>query len=114
MIVKRGEIYLVDWSPGRGSEQTGSRPAIVLQNDTGNKFSSTTIVAAVTTASGKTYPFQVYLKPEECGLDKSSTVLLEQILTVDKRRLVKKIGQVSTEKLYEIEKAVHNSLGLSW
>ena len=114
MIVKRGEIYLVDWSPGRGSEQTGLRPAAVLQNDTGNKFSSTTIVAAVTTAFGKTYPFQVQLKPEECGLDKPSTVLLEQILTVDKRRLVKKIGQIGPEKLYEIEKAVHNSLGLSW
>lgn len=113
-MIKRGEIYLVDWSPGRGSEQTGLRPALVLQNDTGNRYSTTTIVAAVTTAPGKTYPFQVHLDPEECGLEKPGTVLLEQILTVDKRRLVKKIGQISQEKLYEVEKAVHNSLGLSW
>ena len=113
-MIKRGEVYLVDWSPGRGSEQTGLRPALVLQNDTGNRYSTTTIVAAVTTTSGKTYPFQVHLEPEECGLSKPSTVLLEQILTVDKKRLVKKIGQIGPEKLYEVEKAVHNSLGLSW
>lgn len=112
--MKRGEIHLVDWSPGRGSEPTGLRPALVLQNDIGNKYSATTIVAAVTTASGKTYPFQVHLEPGESGLLKPSTVLLEQILTVDKRRLVKKIGQISPEKLYEVEKAIHNSLGLSW
>lgn len=113
-MIKRGEIYLVDWSPGRGSEQAGLRPALILQNDTGNKYSRTTIVAAITTSSGKTYPFQVHLEPEECGLVRPSTVLLEQILTVDKRRLVKKIGQIGPEKLYEVEKAVHNSLGLSW
>ncbi|OPX89456.1 MAG: mRNA interferase MazF [Pelotomaculum sp. PtaB.Bin104] len=113
-MIKRGEIYLVDWSPGRGSEQTGLRPALVLQNDTGNKFSTTTIVAAVTTTSGKTYPFQVHLEPDECGLSKPSTVLLEQILTVDKRRLVKKIGQIGPGKLYEVEKVIHNSLGLSF
>jgi mRNA interferase MazF len=114
MTIKRGEIYLVDWSPGRGSEQTGLRPAMVLQNDTGNKFSPNTIVAAVTTASGKTYPFQVHIEPEESSLTKPSTVLLEQILTVDKNRLVKKIGQIGPEKLYEVEKAIHYSLGLSW
>jgi len=113
-LIKRGEIYLVDWSPGRGSEQTGLRPALVLQNDTGNKYSTTTIVAAITTASGKTYPFQVRLEPEECGLSKPSTVLLEQILTVSKERLVKKVGQISPEKMYEVERAIHNSLGLSW
>ncbi|MCL6558055.1 MAG: type II toxin-antitoxin system PemK/MazF family toxin [Firmicutes bacterium] len=113
-MIKRGEIYLVDWSPGRGSEQAGLRPALILQNDTGNKYSPTTIVAAITTSSGKAYPFQVILEPGESGLERTSTVLLEQILTVDKRRLVKKIGQIGREKLLEVEKAVHYSLGLSW
>ncbi|HOV79680.1 MAG TPA: type II toxin-antitoxin system PemK/MazF family toxin [Bacillota bacterium] len=113
-MIKRGEIYLIDWSPGRGSEQAGLRPALVLQNDIGNKYSPTTIVAAVTTSSGKTYPFQVRIEPEECGLSRPSKVLLEQILTVSKERLVKKIGQISPQKLYEVEKAIHNSLGLLW
>jgi mRNA interferase MazF len=71
-------------------------------------------VAAITTSSGKAYPFQVSLENEECGLNRPSTILLEQILTVDKRRLVEKIGQIGPEKLHEVEKAVHNSLGLSW
>lgn len=110
---RRGEIYLLDWSPGRGSEQAGHRPALVLQNDKGNTYSPTTIVAAVTTSSGKTYPFQVHVEPEESGLPKPSTILLEQIMTVDKKRLVKKIGQIEAEKIVEVEKALHHSLGMS-
>jgi mRNA interferase MazF len=109
----RGEIYLLDWSPGRGSEQAGLRPGLILQNDKGNMYSPTTIVAAITTSSGKTYPFQVHLEPEESGLPKPSTVLLEQIMTVDKRRLVKKVGQIGSVKISEVEKAIHRSLGMS-
>lgn len=90
------------------------RPALILQNGTGNKHSTTTVVAATTTAVGKVYPFQVYLTPGECGLPKPSKVLLEQILTVSKERLVEKVGQLSPEKMYEVEKAIHRSLGLSW
>jgi len=69
MEVKRGEIYWVDWSPGRGSEQLGLRPALVIQNDTGNKFSPTTIVAALTTTMEKSYPFLVKCAAAESGFN---------------------------------------------
>jgi len=109
---KRGEIYLVDWSPGRGSEQAGIRPALIIQNDLGNKFSPTVIVATISTKSKKVYPFHVLIEPEESGLPEGSIVKLEQIMTIDKERLIKKVGFLNDKKMEEVEIAIHRSLGL--
>jgi len=109
---KRGEIYLVNWDPARGSEQAGTRPAVIIQNDIGNTFSPTTIVAACSTAVTKAYPFIVKIKAKESGLDRDCAVNLAQILTISKARLVKKIGQLSPEKTVDIDNAIVNSLGL--
>jgi mRNA interferase MazF len=110
--IKRGEIYWVDWSPSRGSEQSGLRPALVVQNDVGNKFSPTTIVAALTTAIEKPYPFLVKVTAKESGLQKDSTVNLAVILTVDKTRLRNKCGELSEAKMLEVNEAIKASLGL--
>ena len=112
MEVKRGEIYWVDWSPRRGSEQTGMRPALIIQNNVGNKFSPTTIVASVTTSIGKVYPFQVGCSPKESGLSKDSLINLANIMTVDKVRLVKRAGNLSQDKMAEVDAAIEASLGL--
>lgn len=109
---KRGEIYLVNWNPGRGSEQVGKRPALVIQNDIGNKYSPTTIVAACSTASVKAYPFIVHVKVKEGGLDKDSSINLAQVMTVDKARLEIKLGELSKKKMIEIDGALKNSLGI--
>lgn len=110
--IKRGEIYWVDWSPSRGSEQSGLRPALVVQNDVGNKFSPTTIVAALTTAIEKLYPFLVKVTAKESGLPKDNTVNLAVILTVDKTRLRNKCGELSEAKMLEVNEAIKASLGL--
>ncbi len=112
MECKKGEIYLVDWSPGRGSEQEGLRPALIIQNDTGNKYSPTTIVATISSTVPRPYPFHVHLNPEESGLDRPSIVKLEQIMTIDQSRLVKKIGQINAAKMDAVEEAIHVSFGL--
>ena len=112
MEVKRGQIYWVDWSPGRGSEQLGLRPALVIQNDTGNRFSPTTIVAALTTAAEKPYPFLVKCTAAESGLPKDSMVNLAAIMTVDKARLVKRAGELKGGKMAEVDIAIKASLGV--
>jgi len=109
---KRGQVYLVNWNPGRGSEQIGIRPAVVIQNDVGNKHSPTTIVAACSTDSTKPYPFIVKITAKESGLDKDCAVNLAQIMTIDKDRLYKKIGELSPDKVIEINNAIINSLEL--
>lgn len=106
MAIRRGEIYLVDWNPRRGSEQKGIRPALVIQNNVGNDFSSTTIVASVSTKFGKVYPFQILLYAKETGLDYDSLVDLQQIMTIDKTRLLRKIGQIKDETIPLINKAL--------
>jgi mRNA interferase MazF len=110
--IRRGEIYWIDWNPGRGSEQGGLRPALVIQNDIGNKFSPTTIVAAITTALEKPYPFLVRITAKESQLPKDSTVNLAVIMTVDKTRLVDKCGELKEAKMAEVEKSIAASLGL--
>ena len=110
--VRRGDIWWLDWSPGRGSEQLGTRPALVIQNDLGNKYSPTTIVAAVTTRGGPEYPFLVAVSASESGLPRDSLVNLAQILTIDKSRLLEKAGQLSEAGLEEVDKALALSLGL--
>ena len=111
-MIKRGEIYWVDWSPGRGSEQSGLRPALVIQNDIGNKYSPNTIVASITTALVKTYPFIVRITASESGLPHDSMVDLASILTIDKARLRGKCGELSKAKMAEVDEAIKASLGL--
>ena len=110
--VKRGEIYWADWDPARGSEQSGVRPALVIQNDVGNKYSSTTIVTAVTTAKIRPYPFTVNLAAKESGLLKESTVNLSQIMTIDRSRLKNKCGELNKVKMAEVDEAIKASLGI--
>ena len=110
--IKRREIYWVDWYPGRGSEQSGLRPALVIQNDIGNKFSPTTIVAALTTAIEKPYPFLVRVTAKESGLPKDSTVNLAVIMTIGKTRLTGKCGELGEGKMTEVDEAIKASLGL--
>lgn len=110
--IKRGDIYWVDWNPGRGNEQSGLRPALVIQNDIGNKFSPTTIVAALTTAIEKQYPFLVKVTAQESGLPKDSTINLAVILTVDKTRLTGKCGTLNDDKMSHVNEAIKASIGL--
>ncbi|MFV9646221.1 MAG: type II toxin-antitoxin system PemK/MazF family toxin [Desulfobacterales bacterium] len=107
----RGEVWLVNWNPARGSEQAGKKPALVIQNDIGNEKASTTIVAAIS-GSVKIYPMNVKLDPPEGGLKRPSIVKTGQILTVSKERLEKRLGQISAEKMQEVNRAIKLSLDL--
>ena len=111
-MVRRGEIYYVDWSSGRGSEQTGARPALIIQNDIGNQFSPTTIVAAISTQRRRPYPFHVAITAQESGLPQDSLVKCEQVQTVDQARLGRLVGSLSRERMQEVDLAIHRSLGL--
>ena len=110
-VCRRGEIWLVNFNPGRGSEQKVVRPALIVQNDIGNQYAATTIVAAITTTLRK-YPVTVLLNRNEGGLKESSMVNLAQVLTLDKTRLMKRLGSVKAEKLREVDMAIRVSLGL--
>ena len=108
--VKRGEIYYADLSPVVGSEQGGVRPVLIIQNDTGNRYSPTVIAAAITGhTKGRHQPTHVRLKG--CGLKYRSTVLLEQLRTLDKSRLGRYIGSVGEGKIREIDAALRISVG---
>ena len=113
MIVKRGDIFYADLSPVVGSEQGGVRPVLVVQNDIGNKYSPTVIVAAVTSQINKAkMPTHIELSANEYGLSKDSVVLMEQIRTIDKKRLKEKIGHMDEELQYAIDEALRISFGL--
>jgi len=109
---KRGEVWLVNWNPARGSEQAGRRPALVIQNDIGNKMAPTTIVAAIS-SSVKVFPMNVKIDPPEGGLDLPSIIKTSQILTVAKERLEKRLGRISTKKMEDVNRAIKLSLNLS-
>lgn len=112
--VKRGEIYYADLSPVVGSEQGGIRPVLIVQNDTGNRYSPTVIAAAITSQTGKArLPTHIDLPVnEECGLSKDSVVLLEQVRTLDKRRLRERMGRVDDRMMERIDTAIAVSFGL--
>ena len=111
--VKRGEIYYADLSPVVGSEQDGTRPVLVIQNDTGNKFSPTTIVAAITSKSDKAkLPTHVIVCAE--GLATESVVLLEQIRTIDKRRLIRYSGKLDKAAMGRVDHAIIVSFGIKY
>jgi mRNA interferase MazF len=111
--VKRGYIFFADLSPVVGSEQGGVRPVLVLQNDVGNKFSPTVIVAAITSQIEKAkLPTHVEVEASEYGLEKDSVILLEQIRTIDKQRLQEKLTELDDKLMQKINQAVKISLGL--
>ncbi len=113
LIVKKGEIYFADLSPVIGSEQGGVRPVLIVQNDIGNKYSPTVIVAAVTSQINKAkLPTHVEIPAEGNGLAKDSVVLLEQLRTIDKKRLREKIGRVDDKCLQKTNEALSISLGI--
>ena len=109
---RRGEVWLVDFSPGRGSEQKGVRPALIVQNDVGNQYAATTIVAAITTTI-KPYPVTVVFRARTCGLPHDSMVNTPQVLTIDKARLIKKLGELAPEQLAAVNRALRTSLALT-
>jgi mRNA interferase MazF len=110
--IRRGDIWWADFEPIRDAEQGGTRPALVLQNDIGNRASPTTIVAAITSQYRRAYPFHVEITPDESGLDRPSLVLLEQLRTIDKPRLVRRVGQLSPARMLDVERAIKRSLGM--
>jgi mRNA interferase MazF len=113
VTVKRGEIYYADLSPVVGSEQGGIRPVLIVQNDIGNKFSPTVIAAAITSQKEKSrLPTHIELQSTGCGLSRDSVVLLEQIRTIDKKRLKEKMGQVDNGSMGDINRALSISFGL--
>ena len=117
MIVRRGDIFYADLSPVIGSEQGGLRPVLIILNDVGNKYSPTVIAAAITSRMGKTkLPTHIEINIEgdpEQGLAKDSVVLLEQVRTLDKRRLREKVGRLSENLMPAVDKALLVSLGLA-
>ena len=114
MNVKRGDIFYADLSPVVGSEQGGLRPVLIVQNDIGNKYSPTVIAAAITSKLDKAkLPTHIDVYAEEFGLSKNSVVLLEQIRTLDKRRLREKMGHLDDVLMQRVNDAITVSFGLS-
>ena len=110
---KRGEIYFLDFSPSKGGEIKGSHPALIIQNEVGNKVSSLTIVAAITSnLKVAELPVGIIITPEESGLSHKSVIHLGQIYTIDKERLENIVGMLSKIKMLEVDKAIETSLGL--
>jgi mRNA interferase MazF len=113
-MVRRGEIYYADLSPVVGSEQGGLRPVLIIQNDIGNRYSPTVIVAAITSKIDKArLPTHIEIQAEEYGLTKDSVVLMEQVRTIDKRRLRERVGVLSTEAMSSIDEALQISMGVT-
>lgn len=113
MNIRRGDIYYADLSPVVGSEQGGVRPVLIVQNDVGNKFSPTVIAAAITSQTDKSHlPTHIYVQSVECGLHKDSVVLLEQIRTLDKRRLKECMGRLEDSTMDKVDQAISISFGL--
>ncbi|MBQ8388276.1 MAG: type II toxin-antitoxin system PemK/MazF family toxin [Clostridia bacterium] len=112
--VKRGDIYYADLSPVVGSEQGGLRPVLIIQNDVGNRYSPTVIAAAITSKMDKTkLPTHIDVYAEKVGLAKNSVILLEQVRTLDKRRLKEKMGHLDDEVMSAVNSAIAVSFGLS-
>ena len=114
MDIKWGDVIYVDvGNEAKGSEQKGNRPAIIVQNDIGNRYSSTTIVALITSQEKRYMPTHVIVEPWQSGLNKVSTIMLEQIKTIDKSRIISKVGHIETDWLKEkIKKSLTISFGM--
>ncbi|TFE27201.1 type II toxin-antitoxin system PemK/MazF family toxin [Cohnella luojiensis] len=113
MIVKRGDVFYADLSPVVGSEQGGVRPVLIIQNDIGNRFSPTVIVAAITAQIQKAkLPTHVEIEAKNHGMERDSVILLEQIRTIDKQRLTDKITHLDDETMRKVDEALQISVGL--
>ncbi len=111
---RRGQIYYANLDPIVGHEQAGYRPVLIIQNDTGNAFSPTVIVAALTTAlPPKPYPTEVRVSTGTAGLTQDSAIRLDQIRTIDKRRLERYVGQLDSTIMRRVDEAIKISLGLT-
>ena len=113
VVIKRGDIFYADLRPVVGSEQGGVRPVLIIQNDVGNRHSPTVIAAAITSQTGKArLPTHISLSALSCGLPKDSTILLEQIRTLDKRRLREHMGKLDDAVMKKVDNAIAVSFGL--
>ena len=113
MSIKRGDIYYADLSPVIGSEQGGMRPVLIIQNDVGNRHSPTVIAAAITSRMGKTrLPTHIDVYADKVGLAKDSVILLEQVRTIDKKRLGEKMGHLDEGMMTAVNNAIAVSFGL--
>lgn len=111
--ISRGDIVLVNLDPVLGSEQGKTRPALIIQNNIGNEYSPTTIVAPITTKLfSKQFPTNVEIDKSSSPLKEKSTALLNQIRTIDKIRIIKNLGKLAPRKIKEVDEAIANSLGL--
>ena len=114
MTIKRGDIFYADLSPVVGSEQGGVRPVLIVQNDVGNKYSPTVIAAAITSQQAKnSLPTHIRINAAGCGLAKDSIVLLEQVRTLDKKRLKEKMGALDQNSMMNVNEALSVSFGLN-
>ncbi len=112
--IKRGEVVLANLEPIAGSEQGGIRPCLIIQNDFGNKYSPLTIIAPLTAKKiSKNFPTNVFISKIDSGLDKDSTILLNQIKTIDKSRIIKKISNLDNDIMRKVDLAIKISLGLN-
>ena len=113
MNIKRGDVYYADLNPVVGSEQGGVRPVLIIQNDIGNKYSPTVIIAAITSKIDKAkLPTHVEITTENSSLEKDSVILLEQIRTIDKKRLQRRVTHLNNDTLEKVDKGIEISLGL--
>ena len=113
MVIKRGDIFYADLRPVVGSEQGGIRPVLIIQNDVGNRHSPTVICAAITSKMNKAkLPTHIELPGKSCGLPRDSIILLEQIRTLDKKRLREKMGRVEDDIMQQVDAAIAVSFGL--
>jgi mRNA interferase MazF len=111
--VRQGDIYLADLSGYVGSEQSGLRPAVVVQNDVGNRYSPTTIVVPLTSKQKPSLPTHTVLNPDDCGVKQESIALCEQLRVIDKSRLKKKLGKIENiNKLQELNRSLMSILGV--
>ncbi len=110
--IYRGDLFFANLNPVKGSEQGGKRPVVILQNDVGNKFSPTVIVAAITSRTRKKASMPTHVPLDNAALEKDSQVLLEQIRTLDKTRLIKKVGKLTQDEMRAIDNSLEISLSL--
>ena len=114
MEIKRGDVTLVNFEPVKGSEQGGVRPSLIIQNDLFNRYSPTTIVAPITSKLfKKEYPTNVLIKKEDSKLSRDSTILLNQVKTIDKSRIMKRIGLLDNFTMNKVDRAIKVSLDLT-
>ena len=111
--IYRGDIFFANLNPVKGSEQGGKRPVVILQNDVGNKFSPTVIVAAITSRTRKKAKMPTQVPLDNAALEKNSQVLLEQIRTLDKSRLITKVGKLTKDEMIAIDRSLEVSLSIS-